>query len=304
MYAVSIGIPTLNESATISNFLQSLKDQKCTNFFIKEIIFVDDSSDDTPHKIRKFFKNYPQYKIKIIHNSERKGASYAWSLIFQTFSSDILILYDADVILYSDCTCQLITSIISGGDLCATNSLPIHNEDRIGRATNFVSLWLRNIRNRMMSQYTVMGRGLAIRSEIAKKIHLPNGIIAIDLFLQCKAMELGYKKIVYNDNAKLLFYAPNNLLDFLSQIRRADKGHKQIENLIENLKLKPSLNAFLSVTIRTIFADPIGFLSFITYMFLYILLKGKLEKKVSYKWERIESAFKDDYEIIKKKYNI
>ena len=55
-----------------------------------------------------------------------------------------------------------------------------------------------------LSQYTVMGRALAISSGEAKKVEIPTNVIAIDLYMQCKILEMG-RDVIYNDNAMVYF---------------------------------------------------------------------------------------------------
>ena len=75
--------------------------------------------------------------------------------------------------------------------ICASNPKPIADAGIPAKGTIFVSEWLESVRKRQLSEYTVMGRGLSIRSDIAKKISIPEGLIAIDLFIQNKVLEMG-----------------------------------------------------------------------------------------------------------------
>jgi hypothetical protein len=84
--------------------------------------------------------------------------------------------------------------------LCASNPKPTKVKGLAASASIFISNWLRAVRVKQLSQYTVMGRALSIQSEIAKKISIPKDTIALDLYLQCKVLEYGVD-VVYNDNA-------------------------------------------------------------------------------------------------------
>ena len=55
-----------------------------------------------------------------------------------------------------------------------------------------------------------MGRALSVSSRVAKKITIPENVIALDLYLQCNVLELGFK-VVYNDDALVYFRPPDNL---------------------------------------------------------------------------------------------
>jgi cellulose synthase/poly-beta-1,6-N-acetylglucosamine synthase-like glycosyltransferase len=279
---VTIGIPTFNEERNILTLLRSLETDTSNSQFTSEIIISDDSCDNTPKMIDQFMKK-SSMRIKFIHHDERRGAAIAWNEIFKESTGDIIILYDADIILERNCTRELVSKINGTVGLCASNQKPIQARSIIGRATTFISKWLESIRTRELSQYTVMGRALSIRSDLAKKISIPSDIIAVDLYLQCKAVEHGFD-IFYNDNAVVYFYPANTMSDFISQVLRAINGHNQIHKYIKSFKFCLSPNIALIEAIRTISDDPYGALSLIacyTLVPFYIL---KLKGVNSSKW--------------------
>ena len=102
-----------------------------------------------------------------------------------------------------------------------------------GRASVFISEWLRSVRLARAVLYTVMGRALAISSGEAKKVEIPTNVIAIDLYMQCKILEMG-RDVIYNDNAMVFFKPANNIYDLASQVVRAVNGHKQIKDYVSS----------------------------------------------------------------------
>ncbi len=78
-----------------------------------------------------------------------------------------------------------------------------------------------------------MGRALAISSGEAKKVEIPTNVIAIDLYMQCKILEMG-RDVIYNDNAMVFFKPANNIYDLASQVVRAVNGHKQIKDYVSS----------------------------------------------------------------------
>lgn len=71
--ALSVIVPTRNEAGNVDLLLTSLK-----NAFLGrdlEVIFVDDSTDETPQVVRAAIKNYPTLNVRLIHRSpdERIG---------------------------------------------------------------------------------------------------------------------------------------------------------------------------------------------------------------------------------------
>jgi cellulose synthase/poly-beta-1,6-N-acetylglucosamine synthase-like glycosyltransferase len=285
---VTIGIPTFNEEQNILVFLRSLETDTSDNQFISEIIISDDSSDNTPKIINEFAKN-SSMNIRLIHHYERRGAAAAWNEIFEASTGDIIILYDADIILGQNCTYELVSKIHGRVGLCASNQKPIQARNMIGRATTFISRWLESIRTKGLSQYTVMGRALSICSNLAKKISIPNDIIAIDLYLQCKVIEHGFD-IFYNKNAIVHFYPANSIPDFISQVLRAANGHNQIHKYMRRFKFGLSPNIALFETIRNIADDPSGALSLSACYMLIPFYMFKLKAINSSKWHIAKST--------------
>ena len=294
MLKVTIGIPTFNEEQNILSFLRSLEANTSNNYIISEVIISDDSSDNTPKIIDEFTKS-SSMNVRFIHHHERRGTAAAWNEIFEESTGDIIILYDADIILGQNCTHELASKIQGKVGMCASNQKPIQVRGLLGRASFFISKWLESIRNRGLSQYTVMGRALSIYSDLAKKISIPKDIIAIDLYLQCKVIEHGFD-IFYNENALIYFYPANNMSDFISQVLRATNGHRQIHDYLSRFKIRLSPNVALIETIRNISDDPSGALSLVTCYTLIPFYILKLKGINSSKWDIARSTKSIGYE--------
>src|SRR5919109_456608 len=109
MQRITIGIPCFNEEKNIINLLCSLiqHNNYAKDFSISEVIISDDSYDKTPQLVDTFLdsnNNNCPLNIKLIHHSQRRGAGAAWNEIFENSSGDIIVLYDADVIIDKNCT--------------------------------------------------------------------------------------------------------------------------------------------------------------------------------------------------------
>ena len=286
MNQISIGIISYNEEKNIVNLLNSIKCQHLGKFFIKEIIISDDSNDKTPFLIKEFIKKNPQLLFRLFHHSERRGAYAGWNEIFKEATGDYLVLYDADVILTQKTTYNLVNAFKLNVGLCASNPQPLEYSSIYGRASKFITNWLQNVRKNELTQFTVMGRGLAIKSDLAKKITIPENIIAIDYFLQIKILELD-KKVIYVNNAVFYFKTPENLEDFLSQVLRDDFGHKQL-SFYKTKKLPIISN--IKITLKSILLDPFGGISTLyCYCFIpYYTMRN--QKKISSKWEIAQST--------------
>ena len=286
MNQLSIGIISYNEEKNISNLLNSIKWQQLGKFHLKEIIISDDSQDDTPILIKEFIKNNTQFVIRLFHHHERRGASAGWNEIFKEATGDYLVLYDADVLLEKQTTYNLVNEFTSGIGLCAGNPQPIEISNIYGRASKFISTWLQNVRKHGVTQFMVMGRGLAIRQDLAKEIIISENIIAIDYFLQLKVLEME-KKVIYVDNAKIYFKTPKNLEDFLSQVLRANVGHKQL-SYYKTTKL--SFVNSIRITLKSFLSDPYGALATLYCYFFIPYYKFHNKHKMSSKWDVAKST--------------
>ncbi|MDP9499042.1 MAG: glycosyltransferase [Thermoproteota archaeon] len=286
MNSLSIGIISYNEEKNITNLLDSIKSQYLGKFSLKEIIISDDSDDDTPFLIKEFIKNNSQFLIRLFHHNERRGASAGWNEIFREAKGDYLVLYDADVILEKETTYNLVNGFGSEIGLCAGNPQPIEIINIYGRATKFISTWLQNVRKVGLTQFMVMGRGLAIRQDLAKGIIISDNIIAIDYFLQLKVLELN-KKVIYVDNSKIYFKTPKNLEDFLSQVLRANFGHKQL-SYFKTKKL--SFVTSLKITFKSFLFDPYGGIATLYCYFFIPYYKLNYKHNMLSKWDIAKST--------------
>jgi cellulose synthase/poly-beta-1,6-N-acetylglucosamine synthase-like glycosyltransferase len=293
MKHVTIGIPSYNEEHNIINLLDSLITQPSKDYFISEIIISDDSSDSTPELVENFAKENSKLNINLIHHHKRRGAAEAWNEIFHRSTGDVIVLYDADIVIDKYTTPQLVSFLKNETVLCASNPQPVQIKGIAGRASSFIAYWLRSVRNQGLSQYTVMGRALSVTSEVAKKIIIPHDIISIDLYLQCKVLEFGLD-IVYNDNALVYFLPPNKLSDFASQVIRAAIGHKQIHAYCSRFRFNIPLKIAVIEAVRNYIHDPLGAFSVIVCYGTLPYYKLKIKEVGSSKWHTAAStkAFK------------
>ena len=252
---ITIGIPSYNESYNLVRILHQVLSQRLPrNFKISEIIVSDDSTDDTPLLINKLREKRSDDKISFLHHNTRRGVSEAWNEIFQNADGDIVVLYDADISITKDTTYNLVKRFAQKKELgiIASSPRPYFSSSIAGRASCCVGEWLRFIRILCPdSQFTVMGRGLAIRGFLAKKIKIPKEVIACDLYLACKVYEMGFK-VSYADDAIIFFKPAESMRDFASQVIRAFIGHRQLKNVMKNnipseISLKEQLGPFLKV---------------------------------------------------------
>jgi glycosyltransferase involved in cell wall biosynthesis len=285
---VSIGIPSYNEESNIKTILESVICSNLNSIDLSEIIISDDSTDDTPNIVKQFIKNHSK-KIIFVHNRKRRGAANAWNDIIQNATGQIIVLYDADVKPNPNCTLELVNKINNNVGICASNPRPIRGQGIPAQGTIFVCDWLESVRKRQISEYTVMGRGLSIRSDIAKKITIPKSVIAIDLYIQSKVMEMGYD-VVFNPNAIVQFKPAKTFVDFSSQVIRASKGHGQLKKLGYGLKNQLTLKTAMVEYIRVALRNPNGALSTCLCYFMIPFYMSRIKNIDSALWHTARST--------------
>ncbi|MGC1933175.1 MAG: glycosyltransferase family 2 protein [Candidatus Nitrosopolaris sp.] len=288
MLNVTIGIPSFNEEKNILNLLQSVIKQKSEHFAICEIIISDDSSDDTIRLIEEFANN-SEAAIRCLHHSSRMGVGNAWNEIFENAKGDVIVMYDGDVIPHEDSIKEMLSALDGQVVLAISNSKPTMSVSIAGRAATCVSSWLRSVRNKRLSQYTAIGRGLSIRAAVAKQIAIPSDIIAVDLYLECRVLEFKLD-VAYNDRSVVYFCPPGTIADFNSQVLRSLKGHKQIRHCIEKFNIRLPFEVALRQTMRVFLSDPLGALAVAACYCLLPYHKYRLKGLDSSKWHIAKST--------------
>lgn len=282
MLKVTVGIPSFNEEKNILNLLQSVIKQKSENFAICEIIISDDSSDNTIRLVEEFASN-SEASIRCLHHSSRMGVANAWNEIFQNAKGDVIVMYDGDVVPDKDSIQEMLSALEGRVVLAISNSKPTTSVSIAGRAATYVSSWLRCVRNKRLSQYTAIGRGLSIRAAVAKQITIPSDIIAVDLYLECRVLELQLN-VAYNDRSVVYFCPPDTIADFNSQVLRSLKGHKQIRHCIERFNIRLPFEVALRQAMKVLLSDPSGALAVAACYSLLPYHKYRLKDLDSSKW--------------------
>ncbi|MGH9977769.1 MAG: glycosyltransferase [Nitrososphaeraceae archaeon] len=283
---LTIGIPSYNEGERIISLIRSVFESTLNGdeAQIGEVIICDHSSDSTPQILRSFMSQHRYLPIHLVHNDERGGAASAWNEIFSLATGDIIVLFDADVLPLKECISELASCMKSNKvGLCASNPICLKPSSSSARAASFISSWLEAIRRRGVSQYTVMGRSLSIRTDLAKRIIIPKETIAIDLYLQCKILEMGYH-INYREKARVYFTPPSTMRDFASQVLRSRNGHKQISTQVRRLGIKASPWSVLTASIKTAYGNPMGAFFMILCSCLLPVYCSILPGTNSYRW--------------------
>ena len=285
MLTITVGIPSYNEGANIISLIGSIYESTLTsdNTKISEIIICDHSSDSTPQILRSFMSQHRHIPIHLVHHDERRGAASAWNEIFSLAKGKVIVLFDADVMPAKECISELTSCIEDKVGLCASNPTCLRPGSAAARAASFISCWLEYIRKHGVSQYTVMGRSLSIRTDVAKRIIIPKETIAIDLYLQCRILEMGYH-ILYREKARVYFTPPTTLNDFASQVLRSRNGHRQVSTQVKKLGISASRWSVLMASVNAAYDSPVDAFILLLCSCLLPVYNSRLPGTNSYKW--------------------
>lgn len=95
---LSIIIPAYNEAETIFNILDKVREAELINHIKKELIIVNDcSQDDTDEIVQNYILKYPDLEIKYYVHTINKGKGAALHTGIINATGDFLIIQDADL---------------------------------------------------------------------------------------------------------------------------------------------------------------------------------------------------------------
>lgn len=98
MKTLTILIPAYNEQATITDILSKLLRVVLLNDIQKEIIVINDCSDDlTVEKINQFMTSHPDINLRLLNHESNKGKGAAIHSGIAIATGDFIILQDADL---------------------------------------------------------------------------------------------------------------------------------------------------------------------------------------------------------------
>lgn len=243
--SVTIGIPALNEEASIGGLIQDLLNQETKYVRIREIIVVSDGSTDDTVKIAQSFKGS---KVSVVAHTVRAGRSVRQTQLMKKVESDIFVLLDADIAIpdtrFID---KLVQPIVDGkADLTAAQIVPATPSSVIESALTAGMKLKMNLFDSLPSihnPYHCHGPARAFRKSFYKSIHYPNAV-GEDLYTYLFAVKNGYR-FQYVKGASVYYNMPKVFHDHLKQNTRYFGGKTQFRSefgtafVISQLKFPP-----------------------------------------------------------------
>ncbi len=238
--SVSIFISAYNEAANIQKVIRSILSQDQTDFEMCELmVFSDGSTDATVDEVRKI----QDPRISIFEHQTRIGKSTHLNTFFKTATGDILVFFDADILLNDT---HVVSEMIK----------PIVHDNSVGlvganaqaqSATGFFEEAV-NVTFRAYDELRVVfkggnnahganGCGLALSREFAQSVEIPSNAIANDHFLYHSCRAKGYK-FIHQRSAVVWYRSPTNLRDQIKQNVRFIAAHSVLRDRFGNASIQ------------------------------------------------------------------
>ncbi|MCX7697735.1 MAG: glycosyltransferase family 2 protein [Bacteroidales bacterium] len=188
---LSIIIPVYNEESQVGQLLHKIFQLRLNYDFQKEIIIVDDASQDgTLELVRSVVSLYPHHNVKIIEQKINCGKGYAIQLGIEQATGDYIIIQDADNELDPNDINEMLQPVVDGYADVVFSSRFLGNKPR-----RVLSYWHMK-GNKFMTWLSNLFTGLSltditscyklIRSDLAKRLFLNEKRFGIDPELVAK----------------------------------------------------------------------------------------------------------------------
>lgn len=227
--SVSVGIPAYNEEKNISRLLRQILRQKGEGFILEKIIVVDDASED---KTGQRIKSIADPRILLLQNTTRKGQSYCQNVIFNTSTSDAVVLLEADVLpIDTMYVSNLIYPIkhnrtigLVQGNLIPTMSSTI--VEKVLQKQAEVYHWWDLKRLNPAHAFSSGRGGRAFSQAVYKRLlwpsHVPEDMYAS---LWCQQRKI---KVVFQKNATCTFRLPQTMSEFVETRKKIIGGYRSL----------------------------------------------------------------------------
>lgn len=297
-YSVTVGIVALNEDDNIKKMLQSVLNQIEEGYFIEKILVISDgSTDQTVSEVESLKNNL----IELHHFDKRIGKSAHLNTLFEKTNSDIVALFDADIILADKLTIHnLIQPLVTNERIMYVggNPQPTIGKTFIEKTVNasfYPYAEIRAVLNNGNNPYGCDGRILALKKEFYKLVHVPEDMIANDNYMYFACATVGYS-FQYVKDAVVYFRSPTTLSDQIRQSKRFIAARQRMSRIFGDVAVSAyhiprqlKYNYLLQQVLR----HPILSIS-IFAINLYCTYKAKLEERfMNAKWAIAQTTKED-----------
>lgn len=272
-YSVTVGVPAYNEEKNILNTLRSVLSQKGDLFELQKIIVMNDNSTDaTEIIVRDFIRD--KRIIELVSDGNRRGHKERLQQLYDLNTSDILITFDADLVLSGLNVIEELVRIFSNDPkamLVTAHEEPLKPHGFMPLVIYYHHILWNEIRLSVKSNdhiQNLYGGASALRKSFADSIIIPKQLTSAQghLYISAKKRD-GFR---YAKKA-LVYYRPvATLADFRKQgTRAAISNQKKLAELYgqwvyaiykipAKYKIRGTVRLFLKHPVYTLFALLLG----------------------------------------------
>jgi len=218
-----------------------------------EVIFVDDSNDSTPQKIKEYSQKYSN--IHLIRFNERMGYSPSMIAGCKAAHGEIIVLNDAGSFLHAEAIPNLVAHFVNPkvGVVTGKDVLMNKNESA-GKSENFYLKLLdfqRTAETKMDSTFFIKGEATAVRKNLINDLKICGETFdsTVGMFVRQK----GYK-IVYDPHVKFYEYAPSTHQGLVKQKTIRAANLIKVLWRFRHLMFRPKLGKYGSIILPMNFA--------------------------------------------------
>lgn len=288
---LTIGIPALNEGANLRNLLDNIFAQDFNNIKIKKIIVASDGSKDNTVDIARSFKDN---RMKVIDGKTRRGKNFRLNQIISETSSDILVLFDGDIIINDrKLIKKIIDPIISKkAELTSCEIYESRPRTFVEKAL-YVSMELKKTLFHEFKDgnnvYNCHGPARAFSSKLLRDFKFKNNCVD-DMYSYLECVKRG-ERFIFVKEVGVLYRLPSNSKDHYKQ---SSRYHDEIENsrkIFGNEFIENEFNISFPVLIKATMGSIKLIMENFQYVCLYLVIfvfvnVGRLIKlSVGEKWE-------------------
>ncbi|MCW4005726.1 MAG: glycosyltransferase [Candidatus Bathyarchaeota archaeon] len=212
---VSIVVPTHNEKTIIAKKIENFLSLNYPQDKM-EIIFADDSNDETPQIIAEYAKKHSC--VHLLQFKERMGYSPSMIAGVKSAKGEITVLGDAGSFLDSEALNRLVVHFQNPKVGAVTgNDVILNVDEQIGKSESLyqkIYNYIRTAETKMDSTLYIKGEATAVRSELIKDFDncFETFDTAVGLFIRQKGF-----RTVYDPNVKFYEYAAASRNDRVKQ---------------------------------------------------------------------------------------
>jgi glycosyltransferase involved in cell wall biosynthesis len=227
---MTIGVPAYNEEANIKNLLQSLVEQNRDNFILDKILVVSDGSTD---KTVRLAAEINDDKVKVIDRENRIGGRKIKGEIMRLTDSDILVIFDADVLpVDNNLLAEIIKPIINNeASLVGAETVPLPANDLFEKVNAHGHLFKKQVYRKINggdNVYLCHGRGRAFSKKLYTDISEFPSDCPEDAYSYLFAKSKGFK-FKYAEEAKVYFRATSDMKERETQSKRFIVGTQNLK---------------------------------------------------------------------------